>query len=143
MLKIENQRLKLRAQIQGKQAVRGKNKPKGKQKLKPAEREIVDVVKTILWRECKNITTHKKWKKAGGLVIDNYETTEFDNLSEVDLEIAKEAWIEKNQDLVMGGLNTHRNYVIGELRNHMMDVFRDGKQGEVPNKDEMLLCALP
>ena len=23
-----------------------------------------------------------------------------------------------------------------------MDVFRDGKQGEVPNKEEMLLCAL-
>ena len=65
MLKKENQRLKLRAQIQGKQAVRGKKKTKGKKKLKPAEREIVDVINTLLWRECKNITTHKKWKKAG------------------------------------------------------------------------------
>ena len=143
-LQKENLRLKLEAQRSNIDRGGHKKKTPGKQKKTAWEREIECTVKTVLWKQCKNITTSNKLVKASKIVFKNLDTTEFDHLEpdSDEYKLAKEEWVSKNADLVVEALNSHRNYCVGEIRGHMMDVFRDGKEKEYPNKEDILLCIL-
>ena len=49
----------------------------------------------------------------------------------------KKKWCEEHEELVLSELNYHRDYCVSELRNVMVGVFKDGKEANYPNKDEM------
>ena len=143
-LQKENLRLKLEAQRSNIGRGNRKKKAQGKQKKTPWEREVEYTVNTVLWKQCKNITTSTKLVKASKIVFKNLETTEYDHMEpdSDEYKLAKEEWVSKNADMVVEALNSHRNYCVGEIRGHMMDVFRDGKEKEYPNKEDILLCIL-
>ena len=144
-LKMENERLKKRNKmIQNGKGYNKKNKKENGQRRKKSakETEIENIVKVELWQQTKNITTSKKLVIATNIVLKECDTTEFDGLTGQALKDAKEDWVRDHQEIVLSALNSHRNYCVGELRGEMMTAFRNDKQGEYPNKDQMINCIL-
>ena len=68
--------------------------------------------------------------------------TEFEGLKDAELADAEEIWKNRYARFVRTSLNKQRNYVQQELREVMEQVFKDNKEAEYPNVEQMLAIVL-
>ena len=76
-------------------------------------------------------------KKGARFIMTKLDLKEFEGLKGAKLETAEETFIGKHKDAVRLAINKQRNYVQGELRDMMMKVFKDKKEEEFPNGEQM------
>ena len=60
-------------------------------------------------------------------------------MNDAERGAAEEAWIYDNQDLVRTSLNEQRNYVQQEVRELVYTYWKENKEAELPNVEEILL----
>ena len=100
-------------------------------------REVTKTAKKKLWKRCKFIYGDKTLRKGCKFVISQLELAEFQGLEGPKLKEAQERFIAEHKNSVRLAINKQRNYVQQELRDFMMNEFKEGRAGEYPNVEEM------
>jgi hypothetical protein len=101
-------------------------------------REVSKCTKSKLWKVCKFIKNHAKLDKATKFVMETLDLTEMEGLKGKELVEAQEVWKAKYSGVVRQALNKQRNYVQQEIRHVLLQNFKQNKEKEFPNIDQML-----
>jgi hypothetical protein len=101
-------------------------------------REVAKASKTSLWKVCKFIRNESKLLKATKFVMETLALSEMHGLEGEELVSRQEEWKAEHSGTVRKSINMQRNYVQQELRDVMRQVFRDEREAEFPNPDQMM-----
>ena len=138
-MKKENEALKSRLAAMAEREKLRESGAKGPKSTEDSamSREVKRVSKQNLWKRCKFLKNTRFLDKAVRFVMGQLDLKEFDGLKGADLSTAMERFANKHKDDVRLALNRQRNYVQGELREVMMKVFKEKREAEFPNGEQM------
>ena len=119
----------------------------GKSKVRnTTQKAMVNVVdkctKQKLWKVCKFFKNDSKLVKGARFVMSELDLAELEGLEGADLIDAQETWMATYKDDVRIALNRQRNYVQQELRDIMIKAFKENKENEFPNVEQMRLLVV-
>ena len=100
-------------------------------------REVTKTAKKLLWKRCKFIIGEKTLRKGCKYVISQLDLAEFQGLDEEAYKVEEERFIAEHKNSVRLAINKQRNYVQQELRDFMMNEFKEGRGDEYPTVEEM------
>ena len=110
--------------------------------LSADDKYILKICQTHLFQHAKVITGPKMNRKACNFVIQRLSPKAFRRLEGQDLIKCEQQWIGRHENLVRTGINRRRNYTIGEVQKFYIGIFREGKEKEWPNPEEMYQLVL-
>ena len=121
-------------------------KKKKKGDMNPIEQaqhmEIAKGVQHVLFPKLKFIRDETMLTTATGILFDELDLKEKEGLNPQQLEITKQIWVQKWQEIVRKAHNDHRNYCQQSLCDVVKNVLLAGKLADLPTKEELEMAIL-
>ena len=102
------------------------------------DREVERQTKTRLFHLTAFFRNDEKAMKGTKFVMESLDLVEMEGLEGKDLTDAQEEWKGRHKGTVSKSLNRQRNYVQQELRELMEEVFKENKEADYPDHEEIM-----